>query len=315
MAERRFFILDDTIPATEIESFMCRVVAVKNLPLAKCVPFPPLSPGEPSHNTHDIIPSILPTPSLSTSRKEFLKIVHEREIIFGLRALFGLDFARTKEESRSLESQLVKRYTLSNPERYFQRLMQNEHYASDVRTLLNGNKLYHAYLVTGFLTTTGAVWKIEAGSKKTDGFDVVAPISDLANNPVPSRLDINVNPKITTAIHQRREMCVAEEEIFAVSYSIVKLSYGFNRSAFSITKTPVVGRPKRAKAHHLAMGDDDDSDEIIDVSSSDDEYGDDNDDTAKGKGVDIQLSNDLIFIEKEEESSGAVKNSSYIDLE
>jgi hypothetical protein len=157
MAERRFFILDETIPATEIESFMCRVVALKNLPLTKFVPFPPISPGEPSHNTNDITPSILPTPSLSTSRKEFLKVVREREIKVGLTAFFGLDFARNKEESRSLESQLIKRYTLSNPEHHFQKLMENEHYARDIHTLLDSNKLHHAYLVTGFLTTTGAI--------------------------------------------------------------------------------------------------------------------------------------------------------------
>jgi hypothetical protein len=85
---------------------MCRVVARKNNPLTKIAPFPFISLGEPSRNTNNIIPSILPTPSLSTCRKEFLKVVHEREIRIGLTALFGLDFARNKEESRSLESQL-----------------------------------------------------------------------------------------------------------------------------------------------------------------------------------------------------------------
>jgi hypothetical protein len=306
MAGRRFFILDETIPASEIESFMCRVVTLKNLPLTKFAPFHPISPGEPSHNTHDIIPSILPNPSLSTSRKEFLKVVHEREINIGLTALFGLDFARNKEESRSLESQLVKRYTLSNPEHHFQTLMQNEYYARDIRTLLDSNKLHHAYLVTGFLTTTGAVWKIEASCKETNGFNVVIPVSTLASIPVPDLLDFSANPKITTTIHQKREMCVAEEEIFAVSYSIVKQSYGFNRSAFSITKTLAIGRPKRAKAHHLALSHNGDSDEEIDASSSDDEYDDDN--AARERDVNIQLGNDLIFIQEEDESSSTTKN-------
>lgn len=312
MAGRRFFILDEAIPATEIESFMCRVVTLKNLPLTKFAPFPPISPGEASHNTNEIIPSILPTPSLSTSRKEFLKVVHEKEIKIGLTAFFGLDFARNKEESRSLESELVKRYVLSNPEHHFQKLMQNEHYARDILALLDSNKLHHAYLVTGFLTTAGATWKIEASCKKTDGFNVVAPISDLANIPVPGLLDLSVNPRITTTTEQKREMCVAEEEIFAVSYSIVKLSYGFKGSAFSITKTPVIGRPKRAKAYHLAMGDGSGSDDEIEVSSDDDGYGDSDGDIVKGKGISIQLSNALILLEEEKPSCDTMDKSLFI---
>ncbi len=82
-------------------------------------------------------------------------------------------------------------------------------------------------------------------------------------------------------------MHVAEDKIFAVSYSIVKLSYGFNRSPLSVTKTLVICRPKRAKAHHLAFGNDNDSDEEIKVSSDEDEYGDGNDSTARRKAVKI----------------------------
>ncbi len=107
-------------------------------------------------------------------------------------------------------------------------------------------------------------------------------------------------------------MHVAEEEIFAVSYSIVKLLYGFSRSPLSITKTPVIGRPKRAKAYHLAFGDDDDSDEEIEVSSDEDEDGDGNDNTARKKGVKIQFGNDVISIEEEEECSSAAKNKSVL---
>lgn len=307
-AARRFFILDETVPASEIESFMCRVVTLKTLPQTKFAPFYPIEPGEPSHSTQDIIPSILPTPSLSTNRKEFLEVIQEREINIGLTALFGLDFARNKEESRSLESQLIKRYTLSNPEQHFQTLMQNEYYARDVHSLLNRNGLHQAYLVTGFLTTTGAIWKIETSYKETNGLNVTIPVTTLAAIPVSGLLDVSANPKITTTMHQAREMCVAEEEIFAVSYSIVKQSYGFDRAALSITKNLAIGRPKRAKAHHLAMGHDDDSDEEIVVSSSDDEYGDDK---ATKEQENIQIGGNLICITRDEESSTGLK-SNYI---
>lgn len=294
MTERRFFILNETVPATDIGSFMCRVVASKTLPLIKFAPSPPMAPGDHPHNTNDIIPSILPTPSLSTNRKEVVQVIRERGISIALTSFFDLNFARSRDEKSMLESQLVKRYTLPNPEHYFQRLMQNEHYARDVRTLLDNSHFHRAYLVTGFMTTKGAVWKTDSGQKKTNGFEVTVPVSELAAVPVPGSLDFRFGPTVMTSTQQNREMRVADEEIFAVSYSVVKLAYSVSRSAGIITKAPKVGPAKRAKAHHLALGCDDDSDEEIDVDSDDDYH------SETQKSTPTQVKDGVVIVEYDE---------------
>jgi hypothetical protein len=260
MTQRRFFVLDESCPASEIPNMMCRVVADKLLPLAKFAPIEPLSPSEPRHNPQDIIASILPPPSLSTNRKDFLEAVHSNKLSASLTSFFGFDFARSTEERLILQTKSVKRYTLNNPEVYFKTLMQNEYYARDIRQLLEDSK--HAYLVVGFLTTTGAIWTQSRGKNSHDSASVTLPISELAGVPMP-QLDAKLCPSRTVAMKQSREMRVAQEEIFAIAYCSVKLSYSFDKTAPKLMKkTPVVGPPKRAKAKHLAMGGE--SDEEID---------------------------------------------------
>jgi hypothetical protein len=62
------------------------------------------------------------------------------------------------------------------------------------------------------------------------------------------------------------EMQVVEEEIFAIAYSLVKVSYGFGKGAVNyIKKISVFGLPKRANAKHFALGKDDEKKEDEDV--------------------------------------------------
>lgn len=267
MNQRKYFILDETIPATEVDGFMCRVVEAMSQPLARFAPFRPLTPGQPSHNTDEIIPGILPQPSLSTDRKELIQIFREKGVSAQLSALLGFEITRGLSETRKLESDLVKQYTLPNPERYFEALMQNEHYAQDVRALLESAKSHRAYLVTGFLTAVNASWTIETATNTANSLDANAPLSTLINAPVPSMLDFGLQPRVCSGAQQSRELSSEGEDIFAVSYSVVKLKpQGRPLPGFGI-KAPVLGRPKRAKAYHLALGHDEDSDEEIEFES------------------------------------------------
>ncbi|KAF2842360.1 hypothetical protein M501DRAFT_998642 [Patellaria atrata CBS 101060] len=270
MSRRRFFLLDETCPATEIKHMMCRVVVDKYLPLHKFAPFQSLSPSDVSHHTDDIIPNILPAPSSSTTRKEILEFVREKGISFGLTAFFGLDFARGHDNHTGLESQQVKRYTLNNPEMYFEKLMTNTQYAEDVTKILQNHG--RAYLVIGFLTTTGTVWRLRNDETRTTGFSVTAPLSVLSAVPLPGLLDPSINPSITTGIKHERTMQVVEEEIFAVAYCPVEIDRTFDRSAPRfVKKTAKVGQAKRAKAYHRAFSGE--SDEEIEVSSDEGESG------------------------------------------
>ena len=252
MSRRRYFVLDETCPASEIPSMIGRVVADKLLPLTKFAPIEPLTSTEPRHNPQDIIPSILPAPSLSTNRKDFLETLDAGGIKASLASFFGFNFTTTDEEGLNMKSQDVKRYTLNNPEQYFKILMQNELYARDVWELLESST--KAYFVVGFLTVTGAIWTQTSGQHSHGSATINVPISELAGVPMP-QLDVQFGPSRTTTFNQSRTMRVVQEEIFAIAYCPAKTRYSFDKTAPRfIKKTPRLGPPKRAKAKRLAMG-------------------------------------------------------------
>ena len=292
MSRPRYFFLDEACPAKDIESMMCRVVFDKLLPLYKFAPSTPLSPNETPHNTNDIIPDILPSPSLTTNRKDFLETVRDSKLQASLTSFFGLDFGRSRQDRLSLETEQVKRYTLNNPGQYFEALMENKLYAQDVRKLLRSTHFGRAYLVVGFLTTSGATWVQKRTKENTTGGSVTIPISAIAG--APTGLDPTISPGISTSSNQERTMHVAEEEIFAVAYSVVKMSYSFDRKAAGFTKkTPVVGPPKRANARHHAFSRESDDEE----DKGSDEDGDGGKSNAQGKQGDITMSQDENILE------------------
>jgi hypothetical protein len=259
MPEPRFFLLDEPCPASEIPSMMCRVAANKTLPLFRFAPVEPLSPDEARHNTNDIITGILPEPTLTTNRRDFISRVRDAHMRASLSLFFGVDLERTTEESVSLETQEVKRYSLSNPHNYFRTLMANELYARDVHDLLRAN-YGRAYLVIGFDTTTGATWTHSRIQRRTADVDVTAPVTQLATGlplPLPPGLDANpsISPGISLESSTDGSLTAPGEEIFAVAYAVVKVKYSLSgRAQGFVSRTAVVGPPKRAKAHHLAMG-------------------------------------------------------------
>lgn len=271
MAQRRYFLLDERVPKSEIDGFMCRVVETFSQPRNRFAPSPPRSPDQPSHNTNEIIPDILPEPVLTSNRKEVIQAAREKGISAQLSTLLRIDLTRGSKEKRQLESNLVKHYTLPNPEQYFKILMQNEDYAQDVRELLESAKAHRAYLVTGFLTAVGATWAIESATSTKNSLSIDLSVSKFLNGPVGEVLNFALQPQNCSDTQHSLEFLSEEEEIFAVSYSVVELKReGSPFPGFGI-KSPVLGLPKRAKAYHLALGDSDDSSEELEF-DSDDEY-------------------------------------------
>ncbi|KAI9924855.1 hypothetical protein MW887_006712 [Aspergillus wentii] len=267
---------------------MCRVVKTVSRPLDGYAPCCPPAHGQPSHNTNEIIRDILPQPSLSANRKELVQVFREKGISAQLSALLGLELSRGSSETRKLESELVKQYSLSNPQQYFDILMQNQDYSRDVRVLLENAKSHRAYLVTGFLTAVSTTWTIETTTNTANSLNVNVPLSALANVPVPGALDFGLQPRINSGTQRSREFSTAAEEIFAVSYSVVELKSQSRLLPGFGHKSPTLRHPKRAKAYHLALGDDDDSSEEIDLDSDGDiEYG-------KNKATSAEASVNLI---------------------
>ncbi|KAH7140267.1 hypothetical protein B0J13DRAFT_557456 [Dactylonectria estremocensis] len=272
MSQQRFFLLQEPIPAAiEAGSFLGRLVVSKTSPLDRFAPFS--DPAKPPHDTNDIIPSILPSPEVETSYDGTLTVARKRPFSVPLAGLLNMNLSRTEEESRRLESKLVKRYRLRNPCIQFELLMQNQFYAQDARELLKNAPSGHVYLVTGFITASESTWTVEATNGSRKDFSVTVPVGAAAGIPDFGLLDagFGLNGSISNKRSQTRH--VAEEQIFAVAYSIVKLSIKLKWPSGLATRVPVVSRPKRAKAYHLAMGGDgDDSDEEFEW-NSDDEVG------------------------------------------
>ncbi|KAF8251363.1 hypothetical protein K440DRAFT_614473 [Wilcoxina mikolae CBS 423.85] len=265
MAQNRYFILDAICPGSEIPSMMCRVVTDKLFPLgSRFAPVEPLfGSNERRHNPQDIIPNILPAPIIIKDQKNFPEKSREKNL-----GVLGFEFSRSNCERLSIESQEMKRYQLNNPDHVFSQLMKNELYARDVRDLLSAMPSGRAYLVIGFVTSTGTIWKrthVKSNAKAVEASMPVAFLSGLLGALATSRPKLK--PSTTITVTRGDEMCIADEGIIAVSYCPVKTSYSLRKKGAQPTrKTPVLGPPKRAKAHHLALSGGE-SDEEVDESS------------------------------------------------
>jgi hypothetical protein len=248
---------------------MGRIVRDMYMPLQDYAPLEPnQSSLEPPHNTCDIVPDILPPPSLSTNRKDFLENISEASVRTSLTELFGLELAKTGEEKMELESQLVKRYTMENPKIWFTKLMENELYAKDACNLLHETSWGKAYFVTGFLTTTSSTWtSFEAGSHG-GGVNAELPIAAMTGVPMGELGSPEVKSSYRSGYKKERQMQVAEEEIFAVAYSVVKNKFTVRGKPTRIRMQPRLGQPKLAKASGQNFGDEEsDSDDEVDGSN------------------------------------------------
>jgi hypothetical protein len=235
---------------------LCRVVADKLLPLHAYAPF-----------NDDVKPDILPNPSTYHNRTDFLNQVRGGQVHTALASFFGLNVASKSQEGLLLKSGQAKRYTINNPERKFKELMSEELYARDVREVLKKAKSGKAYLVVGFLTTSGAIWTQGETRSRTAGFQLTVPLSESVGSPIPGFADPQVNASASTQLQQGLHMHVVEEEIFAVAYDEIKFSYSIDIHALEMKTTVVQGRPVIAQARYLAFGDDSDDD----IQSSGDE--------------------------------------------
>ena len=265
MKQAKFFLLQDPISATEAESFLCRLVTSKTAPLDRFVPFS--LPGAPSRNTNEIVTAIPPKPEEYTISNGVLTSSRELQLSLQFSTVIGGNLSLGGGRTRKLDTGTMKRYTISNPEVYFRELMNDESYAGGARKLLQKAWPSHCYLVTGFLTVKGSEWMIEETSSLSQGANATIPV---AKTVAPGHLgDVSVGLSGSSGSQRSYQLSTTGEQIFAASYSTARLSYKVGPSFLSITRTPEIGRPKRAKAHHLAMGADDDEEEIDCASDSD----------------------------------------------
>ena len=252
----RHIILDETIPGDEIDGMIGRVVLDIKSPLRRYAPDKPRSPK-------DIIPSILPAPVMTTNQKHFLQNHISRDFQSGLSTFFGLDLAVSNEERFSLESAILKRYTLEQVKSVFDELMKDVIYRRNVEDLFKNNKVDKAYLVTGFLTTDGGTWIRGSARGGTTGVKFTVPLS-AAITGAPSAYDPHFGLTSEKKIDRENEYITDTTEIFAVAYDVVRLKRTLDRKAPGFLRTRndiILGSAFIVNGKHLAMGQDED--EII----------------------------------------------------
>jgi hypothetical protein len=269
---RRYFILEEPLPASEIPKLLGRIVVDKLLPMHSYAPVSSPENEEPLHNPADIIPDLLPAPIIWTNRKDFFTRTSDWKIRVGLADFLGLENSHENKKGISLESGELKCYSLSNTTRQFNRLMKNEQFAQDVRDLFKDSDRSHAYFVVGFLTTKEAMWTEFATKSHRSEFHVTVPVLEVFGSPLSGIGDPQIAPDFRTLQTNGRTMKIEEERIFAVAYDIVKTSYKFGMSTKKFVETMIINAGRaRPNDGHLAFSNDSDEEEEEDFVGSEGE--------------------------------------------
>jgi hypothetical protein len=177
MGHRRYFIISELDPEKAVESTMGRVIGEAFCPFDYWAPDGLGLPDDDEEykrwTTQDVIPDILPKPSISMSRKDFLRSDLQPKIFTALVELLNSDLqtddihipltkffcSDPKYSGSETKNAQVKIYSLKQPEVVFDRLMENELYAKDTRELLNGTCDKKGYMIIGFVTAEGVLWR------------------------------------------------------------------------------------------------------------------------------------------------------------
>ena len=162
-----------------------------------------------------------------------------------------------KERGVTIESDTVKSYQMPNTWACFQKLMQHDEYARDVKELLGRSKSGHAYFVTGFLTAASGTLTTSNTKTRSASLQLTAPIlqalgvSLIAGNVGNPQVTPGFNVSSTT--ESTRE--IIEEVVFAISYDVVRTSISVNLDSKGwIKKSIVNGGPKRGRKNWLSFG-------------------------------------------------------------
>jgi hypothetical protein len=243
----RHFVLDEPIPETTASKLLGRVVLEITCPLRA------FAPREATCNPLNIIPNLLPTPLLSSNRKDFLQTQISRSARSGLTDLFGFNLARMATEKMTLESQLVRRYSLEQTRDVFDSLMKDESYSGEVRRFLKEHGTKKGYLVTGFVTTEGSVWTRERNRGREAGLQGELPVTAAVTAPMPG---VDLGVKLSTSDNNLTEQKFESKEplIFAVAYDVVILKKRFDKATPGYFKDEVVlGPAKHANPKYLTL--------------------------------------------------------------
>ena len=244
---------------------MCRVVEDIFRPLDRYTPSKRDSLQPEPHNPADIISNILPKPFIRKVSMDQVKVARAQGLGAALGAIFEVNTSHSNQEEAELQTKEVKQYSLENPTDYFDDLIENEYYQNDLKKFLLTVKRRRGYFITGFLTTSKAVFKRTTGNNSEDSFTATIPTDlalEAAGVPVPLGLtNPSISPHQASSMSRKREMVLGENEIIAVAYSPVKAQWWSDKI--------VIQGGLRAKKDQLAYGEKESGPEMADISEVD----------------------------------------------
>lgn len=265
MRKDRFHVLPYSIHQKHIESFMGRIVVDHLDPNRRYYP----DIKEPSPQS--IIPDIQEDPIPYRSRADVIRSARTTTLQAILASYFKLCGENSTHGSVAFQSEVVKRYQMTQNEPRFKELMANANFAKGVTALMN--EYGKVYMIVGFLTTKATKWDTEAGESRLATARAKLPLNEITGMPNAPSVGLDTSYKQTDQRQMTGE--VEEEEIFAVAYDFVKKKHtlGWNPSMY-VSSRPVLGSEKRAKGGFISLGDDDSDQEVECEEQSDGETSD-----------------------------------------
>lgn len=260
MENNKFLILRYTLHGDNIPSFMGRVVLDPCDPNARFIPQ--------GFETQTIIPDIAQKPMIYHNHASIINGATNTTIAAKLTSYLDIHGSSTGQDSVSMKSRVVHRYQMKQKGPAFETLLKSPTpFATQLRQILDEGKYGKCYMVVGFLTAKDATWKTSA--KNTTSIEAAGrvPIGELTGTSATVDVEARVGTANTQDLTSSTQL--AGTEIFAVAYNEIKKKFTFDKSSSFLYRTePILGREKRWKAGHFAMGSqEEDSEEEIEYNA------------------------------------------------
>ncbi|KIW23797.1 uncharacterized protein PV07_11970 [Cladophialophora immunda] len=250
-----YFVLPYPLHGNVVSSLMCRVVANPLNPGRKFIP----NLDEPSPLVlSEVLPNLLPDPiaveptaSMTSGMNTTLKARLEQ--------LFSYTNKTNTTQSFELKAQ-IQRYTLTQNDWKFRKLLENDRFAQEVTQLVreNGGK---AYMVSAFLTCEESTWMRSTKDRSSHSGQAKFGTTD------GNATKVEASGAVVKNAGHRREGEITDKLVFAIAYDVIGTEWYFEWNAkwFPQLKTKIVLKSElRADWHQLSMGKEEEEEEVLD---------------------------------------------------
>jgi hypothetical protein len=252
MGDSLYFVLPYPLPEKEIPSLMCRVVASPLSPARKFIPNPDESDPLVLSN---ILPNLLPDP-IPVESTASINSANNTSLKARLPQLFSHSSESFTNQALELTGE-IQRYTLTQNEWKFRKLLENSRFAREVAQLVRDNGGI-AYMISGFMACRESTWKRSSGNGSSHAGQIKF-----------RGVDMNA---INGEGSKGTEGEIRERLVFAIAYDVIGAEWYFewNATYFPKVKSRVSLKSElRADWNQLSMAGEED--EIFEYDEEDDD--------------------------------------------